>query len=344
MTTQAEAIRTYILKHIERHPSNIVAITSSHFSVTRTTVHRHLNNLLKDNLIIKSGTTRAIKYFNTNSLNREISYKITKNLSELNALDKDFDSIFKKLPENIYDICTYGFTEIFNNAIDHSGGSKITVFTSLEKKHLTLKIIDNGEGIFKHIADYFKLDDLRESILELNKGKMTTDPANHTGEGIFFCARVFGIFEIYANNIHYIRDNYENDWSIENVTTPKSGSHIIMSIHLDSEQHLVDIFKKYQEPENLAFDRTEILVELSQFGNEKLISRSQAKRITRGLEKFKHVTLDFTRVKLAGQGFVDEIFRVYANKHPKININYINANDDVEFMIKRGLATARLMK
>jgi len=54
-------------------------------------------------------------------------------------------------------------------------------------------------------------------------------------------------------------------------------------------------------------------------GQEQLISRSQAKRILRGLEKhFKVITLDFTGVTLVGQGFVDEVFRVYKNQHPKM--------------------------
>ena len=36
-----------------------------------------------------------------------------------------------------------------------------------------------------------------------------------------------------------------------------------------------------------------------------------------------------------GQAFADEIFRVYKNKNPDIQIIPINANADVEFMIKR---------
>ena len=91
----------------------------------------------------------------------------------------------------------------------------------------------------------------------------------------------------------------------------------------------------------LANDRPEITVELSRLAKKKLISRSQAKHITHDLEKFNRVTLDFKGVKFVGQGFVDEIFRVFKNRHPKIMIDYINAKDDVQFMIERGIATAR---
>ena len=151
----------------------------------------------------------------------------------------------------------------------------------------------------------------------------------------------FDIFEIFANNIHYLRNNIENDWSLETIDTRKIGSKVIMSINENSTTSLVDIFKEYQKIDDIAFDKTEIIVELSRIEHEKLISRSQAKRITRDLDKFKRVTLDFKGVRFIGQGFVDEMFRVFQNSHPDIEIDYINASDDVEFMIKRGIVTIK---
>jgi hypothetical protein len=38
---------------------------------------------------------------------------------------------------------------------------------------------------------------------------------------------------------------------------------------------------------------------------------------------------------MIGQAFADEVFRVFANDHPNIEILSINANDDVKQMIKR---------
>lgn len=337
MNQQAGSIKKFIIKKIPSHPSDIVAVTASHFKVTRTTVHRHLNALLQEHRIIKSGTTRNIQYYLAASLNRELLYKISPNLQEFDVLNEDFVDVFRQFPTNIYDICTYGFTEILNNAIEHSRGSKITVATHWQVNTLSITITDNGIGIFKNIADYFRLDDIRESVLQLNKGKMTTDPSHHSGEGIFFCARIFDIFEMVANGLHYLRDNKEQDWSIETASTIRMGSRVVMRLHVDSRALLTDLFKQYQSSESLAFDRTEIVVELSRFGEETLISRSQAKRITRNLEKFNHIVLDFKKVRLVGQGFVDEMFRVFAQKYPDIKITYINANSDVVFMIERGL-------
>ncbi len=84
--------------------------------------------------------------------------------------------------------------------------------------------------------------------------------------------------------------------------------------------------------------QTQILVELGLNPDETYISRSQAKTVLLGLEKFKTVILDFRRVRTVGQGFVDEVFRVFQNNHNDIKMIPQNANSDVTFMINRSLA------
>jgi hypothetical protein len=68
------------------------------------------------------------------------------------------------------------------------------------------------------------------------------------------------------------------------------------------------------------------------------LARSEARRILSGLEKFHVVTLDFDRVETVGQGFADEIFRVFTNSFPKIKIVPINMNKEVQFMVTRAVA------
>ncbi len=338
MRNQAEQIKDYLLVNISNHPVDIVAVTAKHFSVTRTTVHRHLNALLKNGQILKSGTTRSIRYYTLSSQQLEFSYRISKSLSEYDVFLQDFRGFFKRFHHNIYDICLSGFTEIFNNAIDHSYGTTLTIKVFVKNDIIHLTIQDNGIGVFNSIYEYLRLKDIRESVLELSKGKMTTDPANHTGEGIFFTSKVFDRFEIEANQLYYICDNKEEDWSVETLKTKTIGSKISLKINIYSKANLTAIFKKFQNQKTLAFDKTEIIVELSKIGDEVLMSRSQAKRIIFGLEKFRRVILNFHNVRLVGQGFVDEIFRIFRNAHPKIKIEHINANNDVLFMIKRSIA------
>lgn len=340
MNQQSE-IKDYLLQHLQQHPQDIVAVAAQHFNVSRTTVHRHLTALLEQNKIIKSGITRQVKYFLASTRAYEKIYKISPSLSEFSVLEQDFSLITQMLPKNIQDIFFYGFTEIFNNAIDHSHGTCIQVETRWSKDDLILTIADNGIGLFQCVHDYFNLADIRESVLQLSKGKITTDPANHTGEGIFFTSRAVNIFEIYANNLYYMRNNTEQDWSFETLDHKTTGTMIKMAINKKSSLLLKDLFASYQDESSLSFNKTEIIVKLAQFEEEVLISRSQAKRITFNLEKFDRIILDFRGIRLVGQGFVDQLFRVYAVAHPKTTIEYINADADVEFMIRRGIETSK---
>ena len=73
------------------------------------------------------------------------------------------------------------------------------------------------------------------------------------------------------------------------------------------------------------------------YNSNELISRSQAKIITKNLTNYEYVTLDFTNIEFVAQGFIDEIFRVFQNKHPDINIIYCNINTQILSMINHVL-------
>lgn len=76
-------------------------------------------------------------------------------------------------------------------------------------------------------------------------------------------------------------------------------------------------------------------VRLARIGDEHLISRSQAKCLLQRVDRFRRVVLDFTGVALIGQGFADEVFRVFANAHPEVELSAVNAEPDVRAMIAR---------
>ena len=82
-------------------------------------------------------------------------------------------------------------------------------------------------------------------------------------------------------------------------------------------------------------------IKLNNFGKEEYISRSEAKKLFLELDKFEKIVLDFEGIKTVGQGFIDEVFRVFQQSHQDINIEYINANEDITFMIKRSVNAAR---
>lgn len=336
-----EKIKAFLLANIPDHSRDIAPLTAKQFKVTPTTVHRHLNKLLKQGEVIKSGRTRGASYYLNSSLQKDLKFPIEPGLEEHQVWMDYFHDAFSILPENVYSICNYGFGEMFNNAIDHSQGKIITVASKMEGAYVDIKVLDDGIGIFKKVKDVFDLENERASILELTKGKLTTDPERHTGEGIFFTSRAVDKFIIVSSDLSYLKNNLEDDWFIETPDDPVKGTGVGLQINLNSNRVLEEVFRQYstldKEEGIRRFDKTHYRVELSASGQESYVSRSQGKRIMTGLEKFNHIILDFKHIKTVGQGFVDEVFRIFQKKRPNIKIECTNTNEDVRFMIERGL-------
>jgi len=243
--------------------------------------------------------------------------------------------IFFDLPNNILHILEYSFTEMLNNAIDHSQSGKIIVEMERTTVDISFKIIDAGIGIFNNIKEKKNLPDVMVAIGNLLKGKTTTDPARHTGEGIFFTSRIADTFIINSFGKKLFFHNILEDVFVEDVKD-FHGTEIFFIISLESKKDLKDLFDKYTDTvsETYAFNTSEVIVKLFQFGDN-MISRSQAKRVLEGMEKFENITLDFKDVHTVGQGFADEIFRVWQNEYPDIKIDYRHANENITFMLKR---------
>jgi hypothetical protein len=53
------------------------------------------------------------------------------------------------------------------------------------------------------------------------------------------------------------------------------------------------------------------------------------------IERFKTVVLDFASVSSIGQAFADEVFRVFANAHPGVELVPVHAVPVVQQMIRR---------
>jgi hypothetical protein len=71
---------------------------------------------------------------------------------------------------------------------------------------------------------------------------------------------------------------------------------------------------------------------------QSFISRSEAKRLANGLERFDNVIVDFQGVNEVGQGFVDELFRVWQREHRDVKLTPVNMSLAVEQMVRRGIA------
>ena len=336
MTRGIKEISDFLLDNVEEHTADIAAFTATHFGISRQRAHAYIAREIKKGKLISVGHTRWTRYFLAGGKYIEFASKMKSDLAEDQVLTKYVKPMVLNYPENIRNICYYGFAEIFNNAIDHSEGDLIYTQIEIKNRKLCIRIMDNGIGIFKKIERALNLTSPREAILHLSKGKFTTDPSKHTGEGIFFTSRIFDSFSIFSDDMYYTFIG--EDWflSSEKKESFGKGTSINMFISLESKRTAKEIMDKYTDKE-IGFGKTIVAVALSADPNDPHISRSQAKRLLLGLEKFKEVVLDFKGVKSIGPAFVDEIFRVFQNEHPEIRIHYFNASEEFDEVIKRGL-------
>ncbi|MSP53611.1 MAG: DUF4325 domain-containing protein, partial [Gammaproteobacteria bacterium] len=240
------------------------------------------------------------------------------------------------LSANVLDIWHYGFTEMFNNAMDHSEGLSITVQVTIAKQAVEIVISDNGIGIFKKIQHAMNLLDERHALIELAKGKLTTDPKRHPGEGIFFTSKIFDLYLTCAGKVTFSHEFDKSYDAINEEGENHLGTSVAMKISNQSDRKIKDTFDQYaSEEDDYQFSKTIVPVKLAQYDNNTLISRSQAKRLLSRVELFKNIVLDFAGIDTIGQAFADEIFRVFVQIRPEINLTAINYNADVKRMISR---------
>lgn len=250
---------------------------------------------------------------------------------------------FGELSGNVQDIWYYAFTEIMNNAIDHSGGDQIRFGIQKDALYTEISITDNGVGIFRNIQDYFRKKsgislNSEQAAMELYKGRMTTDPARHSGEGIFFVSKMLSEFAVWSDNTVYSyrcddRDRFVQSHLISYYTKMEGiGTMAVMKLENDSKRTSREVFDTFAPLEE-GFVKTLIpMKEMCPLGNP--VARSQARRILRRLDEFREIIFDFRDIDYMGQGFADEVFRVFQNQHPDIMLNVINANETVLGMIR----------
>jgi len=302
--------------------------------ITRQTAHRHLRQLVADGKLIVEGAGRSTRYRSTTP-RAERRYPID-GLEEDRVWDEMSgpSSVLATVSDRPRAILQYVLTEIVNNAIDHSGATEVEISVSLRGTGVVLEIIDRGVGIFEHIRDKFGLDTELDALQELSKGKTTTMPSRHSGEGVFFSSKASSWFEIASGALRWVVDNRRDDMAVGALDPQVRGTEVRVEVDGDIDRDLNQVFAEYTE--DFKFSKTRTVVRLFAIGTE-FVSRSQAKRLVNGLEKFREVVLDFKGVDLVGQGFADEVFRVWTREHPEVKLIPTDMNDAVAFMVERAI-------
>lgn len=336
MKRRTHEIRRYILENIDDYGNVKVNYVAEKFKVSRQAIFKNLRTLIDTGVVIKSNSEK--RPYRLKPVSEHSAVIPVGPGTEENKVWTEFVSpLLDDIKDNVKEICHYGFTEMFNNVIDHSQSQSADLLVIRDALIIRMVIQDHGIGIWKKLQQELHLDDPRHALLELTKGKVTTDPRRHTGEGIFFTSRMFDKFILASDKLKFCRFQEGEEWLLDVLEDDSGpGTRVTMVLYIDSEKTSKDIFEKFTtELDDFGFTKTHLSVQLAKHEGDHLVSRSQARRLLTRLNKFKEVWLDFRNVTEIGQAFADEIFRVFQNENPTIKLIAIHATPDVDNMIKR---------
>jgi anti-sigma regulatory factor (Ser/Thr protein kinase) len=301
--------------------------------ITRQAAYKRLRGMVERGELVPEGAGRSARYVPTASARAHARYP-TEGLAEEQVWEDLVERVpaLARLSGNARNVFNYALTELVNNAIDHSGSDVVEVEVREEGTAVILEVIDRGVGTFAHLRDELGLPSELHALQELSKGKTTTMPERHTGEGIFFTSKAADRFELRSGALGWIVDNQLGDTAVEQLSVPVRGTHVLFAADPETVRDLTELFQEYTE--NYEFSKTRTVVKLFAIG-VRFISRSEAKRLVHRLDEFREVVLDFQGVTAIGQGFADEVFRVWAKEHPETELVPVNMIEPVEFMVRR---------
>jgi len=324
-----------IIVYLEKNGPASGSDIAKHLGISRQAVNRYVKKLVENGAIVKHGKTRGAFYALGASPVRKIgrTYPVP-GLEE----DRVFSELSlqlrlkKAVNNNTFDILHFAFTEMLNNVIDHSESPDCAVEIKLGPYDVSFVVRDFGIGLYLNVAAKFGLPDEAAAALEISKGKTTTMEERHTGQGIFFTSKIGDTATFSSHEIALIFDNARDDVFWKDNRRSIKGTEVTFVISRTSRRRISDVFAAYAPEEyDYAFEKTHIHVNLLK---TEYISRSEAKRLLNRLDKFKEIVLDFKGVEQIGQGFADEVFRVFRNNHPDIAIKIVNLSPAVEAMVK----------
>jgi anti-sigma regulatory factor (Ser/Thr protein kinase) len=300
--------------------------------LSRQMAHKYLSRLVAEGTLVREGRGRGARYRSSDTRIRVFRMPVQGATEDeiWRSVETETRTMLS-LSENDQRLLYYAATELINNVIDHSGATEVQVTVAREPERVILEVLDEGVGAFEHVRRRLGLPDALSAIEELSKGRVTTDPARHTGEGLFFVSKLPACFEMQSGALSWKMDNARGDFAI-GTAPPRSGTRVRIELIPGGSRSLADLFGEYAI--DFEFSKTRTYVKLFERGGQ-FISRPEAKRLLHGLEKFREIVLDFSGVDAIGQGFADEVFRVWARAHPDSRLLPVNMNAPVRFMVAR---------
>ena len=316
-------LTAWITEAALRHPESLRHALSECWGVGSAVARALLRELVATQWLRPEVSPRRVRF--TPGLLRQVvrRYPLA-GLHEDLPWSQDFLPCFD-LPDAVARMAQHAFTELLNNAIEHSGGSSVTVSMRQTPLQLQLLVSDDGRGIFDAIGATYQIADPAQAMLELAKGKLSTCPNGHSGRGLFFTARLADVIDLHANNVAFQQRDWQREQWQQGRPACRRGSSVYVAICLDTPRTLDAVLRRYSlDGEGYGFDRTVVPLRLISGPQVALASRAQARRVASRLQRFRRVELDFDGLADVGHGFADELLRVFHHQHPEVELVPVN--------------------
>mgnify|MGYP001060694046 CR=1 FL=1 len=335
-------IEKYMLRKIAIDDEKLIEKTMDSFGISITSAKRYLKKMTDEGNVVKQAD-RACGY----GLFEETFEECVKIDESGQQEDEIYDRLLRErlsgCGKNARRIWQYVCVEMLNNALEHSRGTQIRMIVRKNILYTTVLIVDDGAGVFRTLVEYmaghgWNEPDEKDALVELYKGKITSAASAHSGEGIFFSSKAVDTFAIWSGGKMYKCYGGREHTVLESRLLAYAsrfqniGTLVMMTLENETARDLAEVFDVYADVDE-GLIRTRIPIREACISGEP-VARSQARRICRRLEEFKEVILDFDGVEFMGQGFADEIFRVFAVASPGVLLCPVHMEKEVYRMIR----------
>jgi len=326
------ATTPWITEAVLAHPDDLPVHLMERLCIGRRAAGTTLARLTDAQWLARTGTKRRPRF--VPGLQRQVVRRYPlQGLQEDLPWSRDFAPTLA-LPPTVARLAQHAFGELLNNAIEHSGGTAVTVSMRQTPVHVQLLVSDNGCGLFDRVARSFRIADPALAMLELTKGKLTSEPRRHTGHGLYFTTRIADILDLHANGAAFQHRAWQRHRWHRTAPAARQGTSVFVAIALDTPVTLDDVLRAHsRDGQGYAFERTVVPLQFLASTGPALDSRAQARRAALRLQQFRHAQLDFAGVEDVGHGFADELFRVFARRHPQLELEPVNMSPAVRGLV-----------
>ncbi|MHC4914353.1 MAG: ArsR family transcriptional regulator, partial [Planctomycetota bacterium] len=169
--------RDEILKHLSAGAQTATGLGGK-LGVSKQAVSRHLRALISEGIVMKEGVTKGARFRLARAGEEDPALTAWEKTLPLMGLEEDlvFTEIAaalglrRRLSGQAFTACSYAFTEMLNNAIEHSRSAKSRVEFRFTAHDVSFEVRDFGVGIFNPIQRDLGLADEHAAVAELLKG------------------------------------------------------------------------------------------------------------------------------------------------------------------------------